>query len=53
LITATKNCVYNSEDIIAYEIGGNSGLIKGDYKFTVNRGGSNDNSWLLHKTINS
>lgn len=30
--------VYSDQDVIAYEIGGNAGLIKGDYKITLNRG---------------
>jgi arylsulfatase A-like enzyme len=48
IITASTSSVYNSEDIIAYEIGGNAGLIKGDYKIALNRGGTNDNGWNLY-----
>ena len=40
--------LYSDEDIIAYEVGGNAALIKGDYKITLNRGGTNDNRWHLY-----
>jgi arylsulfatase A-like enzyme len=40
--------VYNDEDVIAYEIGGNAALIKGDYKITFNRGDNNDAKWHLY-----
>lgn len=48
LITGHQATVYSDNDIIAYEIGGNAGLIKGDYKITFNRGGQNDNRWHLY-----
>ena len=48
LITGHQATVYSDNDIIAYEIGGNAGLIKGDYKITFNRGGQNDNRWRLY-----
>lgn len=40
--------VYSDQDIIAYEIGGNATLIKGDYKITFNRGDNNDATWHLY-----
>lgn len=48
IITAAEDSVYAHEDVIAYEIGGNAALIKGDYKITLNRGGTNDNRWHLY-----
>jgi len=58
ILTASTGSVYNSDDIIAYEIGGNAALIKGgfskgghtnvDYKIVLNRGGANDNRWHLY-----
>ncbi|MFT5571626.1 MAG: arylsulfatase A-like enzyme [Cryomorphaceae bacterium] len=44
--------VYSDQDIIAYEIGGNAALIKGDYKITFNRGGNNDAKWHLYNVAN-
>ena len=32
VIAAQTDSVYNDEDVVAYEIGGNAALIKGDYK---------------------
>ncbi len=48
IITASTDSVYSHDDIIAYEIGGNAGLIKGDYKIALNRGAANDNRWHLY-----
>ena len=48
IITASTDSVYTDEDIIAYEIGGNAALIKGDYKIMLNRGGINDGRWHLY-----
>jgi arylsulfatase/uncharacterized sulfatase len=48
IITASTDSVYTDEDIIAYEIGGNAALIKGDYKIILNRGGINDGRWHLY-----
>ena len=48
VIAAQTDSVYTDEDVIAYEIGGNAALIKGDYKITLNRGGENDGRWHLY-----
>jgi len=48
VIAAQTDSVYNDEDVVAYEIGGNAALIKGDYKITLNRGGTNDGRWHLY-----
>ncbi|MDA9918654.1 arylsulfatase [Porticoccaceae bacterium] len=48
IFKASTDSVYTDEDIIAYEIGGNAALIKGDYKITLNRGGTNDDRWHLY-----
>ena len=48
VIAAQTDSVYTDEDVIAYEIGGNAALIKGDYKITLNRGGTNDGRWHLY-----
>ena len=48
VIAAQTDAVYTDEDVIAYEIGGNAALIKGDYKITLNRGGANDGRWHLY-----
>ena len=51
VIAAKTDSVYTDEDVIAYEIGGNAALIKGDYKITLNRGGINDGRWHLYNII--
>ena len=51
VIAAQTDSVYTDEDVIAYEIGGNAALIKGDYKITLNRGGTNDGRWHLYNII--
>ena len=51
VIAAKTDSVYTDEDVIAYEIGGNAALIKGDYKITLNRGGTNDGRWHLYNII--
>ena len=51
VIAAQTDSVYTDEDVIAYEIGGNAALIKGDYKITLNRGGTNDDRWHLYNII--
>ena len=48
VITGLQTTVYSDSDTIAYEIGGNAGLIKGNYKITFNRSEQNDNSWHLY-----
>ena len=48
VIAAKTDSVYTDEDVIAYEIGGNAAVIKGDYKITLNRGGTNDGRWHLY-----
>jgi arylsulfatase/uncharacterized sulfatase len=52
VITGTVDTVYNDSDIIAYEIGGNAALIKGDYKIILNRSAGNDDDndgqWHLY-----
>jgi len=48
ILKASTDSVYTNDDIIAYEIGGNAALIKGDYKITLNRGGTNDGRWHLY-----
>ena len=51
VIAAETDSVYTDEDVIAYEIGGNAALIKGDYKITLNRGGTNNGRWHLYNII--
>ncbi|ARN76426.1 arylsulfatase [Oceanicoccus sagamiensis] len=51
LITDNKKTVYSDTDIIAYEIGGNAALIKGDYKISYNRGSQNDSRWHLYHLV--
>ncbi|CAH0990664.1 Arylsulfatase [Sinobacterium norvegicum] len=48
LITGVSKEIYGEDDIIAYEIGGNAALIKGDYKIVLNRGEFNDSQWHLY-----
>jgi len=48
LLSAEAETVYSDEDIIAYEVGGNAALIKGDYKILINRGTANDGQWHLY-----
>lgn len=52
VITGAVETVYTDSDIIAYEIGGNAALIKGDYKIVLNRSAiidsDNDSQWHLY-----
>ncbi|MFT6310733.1 MAG: arylsulfatase/uncharacterized sulfatase [Porticoccus sp.] len=52
VITGAVDTVYTASDIIAYEIGGNAALIKGDYKIILNRSADNDDDndgqWHLY-----
>jgi arylsulfatase/uncharacterized sulfatase len=52
VITGAVDTVYTASDIIAYEIGGNAALIKGDYKIILNRSAGNDDDndgqWHLY-----
>jgi arylsulfatase A-like enzyme len=48
IISGITDNVYSENDIIAYEIGGNAALIKGDYKISLNRGEYNDSQWHLY-----
>ncbi len=48
LLNGTQKAIYQDNDIIAYEIGGNAALIKGDYKIVFNRGAGNDARWHLY-----
>lgn len=51
VINAQAESVYSEQDVIAYEIGGNAGLIKGDYKITLNRSEPNDGRWHLYHLL--
>ncbi|MFT4998019.1 MAG: arylsulfatase A-like enzyme, partial [Flavobacteriales bacterium] len=52
VIAGAVETVYTDSDIIAYEIGGNAALIKGDYKIVLNRSAiidsDNDGQWHLY-----
>lgn len=48
ILRGSRAEVYTDEDSIAYEIGGNAALIKGDYKIVFNRGSGNDSTWHLY-----
>lgn len=48
ILKGEASSVYSQDDSIAYEIGGNAALIKGDYKILLNRGSGNDGKWHLY-----
>jgi arylsulfatase A-like enzyme len=48
ILKGEADAVYNKDDSIGYEIGGNAALIKGDYKILLNRGSGNDGVWHLY-----
>lgn len=48
VLSATSEGVYAGDDVIAYEIGANAALIKGDYKIITNRGPAGDGNWHLY-----
>ncbi|MGE4630455.1 MAG: hypothetical protein AAEC86_08430 [Pseudohongiellaceae bacterium] len=39
--------MHDDFDSIGYELGGNSALFKGDYKFVINRTGQSETEWHL------
>ena len=51
IISGKAGSIYGPDDIIAYEIGGNAALIKGDYKIILNHGPANDGQWHLYNII--
>jgi arylsulfatase/uncharacterized sulfatase len=48
ILSSEAASVYTSQDVVAYEIGGNAALIKGDYKIIYNRGEAGDSQWHLY-----
>jgi arylsulfatase A-like enzyme len=48
IVSGQADTVHSKHDVIAYEIGGNAALIKGDYKIIYNRGAAGDEQWHLY-----
>lgn len=48
ILSGQAESIYTENDVVAYEIGGNAALIKGDYKIIYNRGTVGDNQWHLY-----
>lgn len=47
IVSGEADAIHSKQDVIAYEIGGNAALIKGDYKIIYNRGAAGDEQWHL------
>jgi len=48
LVDGDADQVHTDKEYLAYEIGGNAALIKGDYKIVFNRGPTGDDKWHLY-----
>lgn len=48
LINGEQDRIYEPDEPIGYELGGNSALFQGDYKIVLNRGPVGDGQWYLY-----
>jgi len=48
IVNASADTVHGPQDSIAYEIGGNAALFRGDYKIMLNRPAVGDGVWHLY-----
>ncbi|WP_164117351.1 arylsulfatase [Sphingorhabdus sp. Alg239-R122] len=51
LIKGEQNRIYDPDEPIGYELGGNSALFQGDYKIVLNRGPVGDGKWYLYNIV--
>lgn len=51
IINGIKSTIHNKDESIAYEIGGNAALFKGDYKIIFNRPPLGDGAWHLYNIV--
>ncbi|WP_109354536.1 arylsulfatase [Sphingorhabdus sp. EL138] len=51
LINGEQDRIYGADELIGYELGGNSALFQGDYKIVLNRGPVGDGQWYLYNIV--
>jgi len=51
LINGKQTRIYDPDEPIGYELGGNSALFMGDYKIVLNRGPVGDGVWYLYNIV--
>ena len=51
LINGEQDRIYQPDEPIGYELGGNSALFQGDYKIVLNRGPVGDGQWYLYNIV--
>ncbi|WP_108811820.1 sulfatase-like hydrolase/transferase [Sphingorhabdus sp. Alg231-15] len=51
LINGEQDRIYEPDEPIGYELGGNSALFQGDYKIVLNRGPVGDGQWYLYNIV--
>ena len=51
IIEGKESTIHNDDESIAYEIGGNAALFKGDYKIMFNRPPLGDGEWHLYNIV--
>ena len=51
LLQGEVNHVYNTDDVVGYELGGNAALFQGDYKIVYNRGTLGGDQWHLYNIV--
>ncbi len=51
LINGEQDRIYELDEPIGYELGGNSALFQGDYKIVLNRGPVGDGQWYLYNIV--
>lgn len=52
LLRGEVDRIYAEDDVVGYELGGNSALFQGDYKLVLNVPPVGDNEWHLYDIIN-
>jgi arylsulfatase len=51
LINGAQDRIYDPDEPVGYELGGNSALFQGDYKIVLNRGPVGDGKWYLYNIV--
>ena len=51
IVSAKSTTIHGAQDAIAYEIGGNAALFRGDYKIMLNRPAVGDGVWHLYNIV--
>lgn len=51
LLQGTADRVYQENEVVGYELGGNAALFRGPYKIMKNRGPTGDDQWHLYNIV--